>query len=404
MSEVGHSEKPKEISRRQALKLIGATAAAAMLGTACSIEENTQEEQKKPPQPEPTKEAYREATSGLKELYQEENMPNLENIVQATSSFMKLEPQNEQRAEQEIALVNLLAEKSTPSDILLSLQSLANINARREALNLLWQKRQNGEMSEFGFDPLTEAEIKWADDNKIDPLTFAIARDCFIPSLVLFQANPGKFLDALSEKDRQKLIDENKLPHRVPNPGIIAKLLMTETSGWTNIGTVPAINEINTKNEYFPNAVNALRAIASKYSQLIPYKDHLETLPGSKRHENALSGGAVGPQIMPDNLLHLIQWYDEANHHLDKKYPPANPFDVYTGTILAYLFIAAEFKARAAYKDEYGVHQVTVDEIVRKGYDRENPEGNKQALGKWNPNAEQIEKVRRAGESYDANF
>jgi hypothetical protein len=128
MSEVGHSEKPKEISRRQALKLIGATAAAAMLGTACSIEENPQKEQKKTPQPEPTKEAYREATSGLKDLYQEENMPNLESIVQAASSFMKLEPKNEQRAEQEMALITQLTEQSTPSDILLSLQSLANIN------------------------------------------------------------------------------------------------------------------------------------------------------------------------------------------------------------------------------------------------------------------------------------
>ncbi len=399
MSEVGHSEKTpsQEISRREFLSKAGALLATAMLGVGCSAEEA--EVQKTTSQ-----EAYQEATSGLKQLSDQENMPNLPEIVESADQFMALPPQNQERQKLEMALVNQLSENSTPSDILVSLQTLANHEARRKALGLLWQKRQAGEMEKFGFNPLPQKKIDWAKENEIDPLTLAIAEDCFIPSLVLFQANPDKFLEAVPEKERKEIFEANKLPHRIPNPGFIAKLLMTETSGWKNIGTAPAINEINTNPDYFPTAVNDLKSITNKFSQNIPFKKHLQNIPGSARHEGASSGGAIGPQIMPDNALQFIKWYDEANHKLRKKYPSPNPFDIYTGTILAYLFVASEFKARHTKVDEYGTHPKVYNNIIRPGYDRENKQKIRESTAKWNQDKEQIEKIITAAQKYEENF
>lgn len=404
MSETG-SEQPQkanEISRREFLRKFTATGAGALF--ASSFLSACAELDEKPADEKPEKVEYQEANSNLKKIHETENMPNLGKIVETADLFMDYPPQSEERERIELDLVTELAEDSTPSDVLLSLQALSTVQARNRALNLLFEKRQAGEMAEFGFQPLSDEKIDWAEENDIDPLTLSIAEDCFIPSLVIFEAAPHRFLEAVPEEKRQKIIEKNKLPHRIPNPGFIAKLLMTETSGWRNIGTVPAVTQINTDPDLFPTAVNDLKSIANKFSRYIPYKKHLDTLPGSIKTEDSLSGGAIGPQIMPNNALQFVKWYDEANNKLRKKYPSPNPFDIYTGTILAYLFVASEFKARHAKVDEYGTHPQVYDEIVRPGYNREEKEKIEESAAKWNPDADQIRKISEAGKGYEKNF
>lgn len=410
MSEVGNPEKTPTISRREFLKKGGLSLiAVGLLGTACMAEEDYEkmteyvESFDKTPTPTPEK-IYQEATSGLKQLYDQENMPNLETIVEAADQFMAYPPQSEQREKIELNLVNQLTENSTASDVLVSLQTLTNINAREKALNLVWQKRQAGEMIKFGFQPLSEEKINWANENGISPFTLAVAEDCLIPSLLLFEANVDQLLEATPEEEKQQILENNQLPHRIPNPGYIAKLLMTETSGWKNIGTERAITQINTDPEYFPTAIRDLKAIASMFSQIFPYKDHFDNLPGSLRGQDSLSGGAIGPQLMPNNALIYINWYNQANRKLDRKYPYPNPFDIYTGTILAYLFVASEVYARHPEISQYGTGLKTYQEITRSGYERRNIEQIKKATAKWNPHQKQIETIFTAGQNYENTF
>lgn len=410
MSEIANHENPPTMTRREFLKELGATlVATAVLGACHMAEEDYQKEKHiksfNEPTAAPTDEKPRqERATGLKSLYDKENMSNLEIINETANKFMAYPPQSEEREKIEIELVNQLSENSTASDILLSLQALSHINARKKALDILWQKRQTGEMSKFGFQPLSEEKINWANENGITPLTLAIAEDCVIPSLVLFKANADQFLEAIPEIERKNIIENNLLPHRIPNAGYIAKLLMTETSGWKNIGTVPAITQINTEPEWFPTAIKDLRAITSLFSDIFPYRAHLNNLPGSFRGKGSASGGAIGPQLMPNNALQYIGWYNQANREVGNMYPSPNPFDIYSGTILTNLFIASEVFARHPQISQYGTKIETYEEVIRFGYQRGKDDQIEKAFAKWNPHQEQIATIVAAGESYEENF
>lgn len=412
MTEVGEAPQPKEeMSRREFLTK---TSAGILLATtflsACSQPEKdstpSSNQETPPTAVAEEKKEYQEATSGLKKLYDQENIPHHEYINQQADDFMDYPPQDETRKGKELTLFQTLEEQNaTPSDILLALQATAHREARRVGLELLYQKRQNGEMEKFGFEPLSDKEVEWAENNKISPLMLAVAQDCFKPSLELFQANIDQFLEAVPEEERKRIIKENELANRIPNPGVIAKLLMTETSGWVNIGSQPAVTQINDKKDYFPTAKNDLQAIASWFSQNIPYQDHVDTLPGSqwpeeRRRQGIGSGGAIGPQMMPNNAFTFIKWYAKARHELHDEYPRANPFDIYTGTILTYLFIASEYKARHPHIDKYGTKIKEYEGIIRPGYLTGNPEKMKSSIYKWNFDRQQAQKAIKAGEDY----
>jgi hypothetical protein len=427
MSETG--ETPKEVQektrreflRDSAITFFLATGAGQLL-TACGPEEPNQSEppasEPEPSQPETDQEpkppveesaeetdrqeqAPQQATSGLKELYDEENMPHLDYIQTQSNEFMGLHPQDETRRQKEIAMFeNLEQDNATPSDVLLALQATAHPDARYIGLDLLWKMRQKNKMEKFGFEKLSDEKIKWAEEQDIPPLMLAIAEDCFVISMELLQANIDDFLEAVPPEERQKIIDNNELANHIPNPGVMAMLLTTETSGWRNIGTETAISQVNQQEDYFPTAEVDLNGIANKFSKIIKYKNHVDTLPGSKNTEQSESGGAIGPQMMPDRVLTFAAWYDKGNNDLEHKYPPPNPFDVYTGTILAYLFLASEHFARAGRFTENGRQTMVSKEIIRPGYnvaDREQMIG---SLMKWNPYLPQADRALKAGIAY----
>lgn len=332
-------------------------------------------------------------------------MPHLEYIQTQSNEFMGLHPQDETRRQKEIAMFQALEQdNATPSDILLALQATAHPDARYLGLDLLWKMRQENKMEKFGFEKLGKEKIKWAEEHGTPPLMLAIAEDCFVISMELMQANIDDFLEAVPPEQRQRIIDNNELANHIPNPGVMARLLFTETSGWQNIGTETAITQANQEEDYFPTAAIDLNGIASKFSKIIKYENFVETLPGSENTELAESGGAIGPQMMPDRVLTFASWYDKANNELDHKYPPPNPFDVYTGTILAYLFVASEHFAHSGRFTENGREDIVSRKIIRPGYNVANRDQMEGSLMKWNPYFPQVNTALETGVAYYIEF
>lgn len=368
------------LSRRDFIKL-GAAIAGAELLAAC---DNTQ------PQSSPI-------APDLLRLSTEEGIYTQE-IIQSAKRFMGLEVQprgiRHERTDLEEALFNYLENKNASvSDILLALQAAGTIEGRGWGMQLLWQKRQTGLLSQFGVNPLDAQRIKWATDNEIDPRMLAIARDSVFPALELLKAAPNLFFEAIPPNSLLNL----KIEDTLPNPAVVAKLNMTETGvensnnpdpvnrywGYVFIGGSSAWKELNLDHSWFPRGQEHLRIIAATLQNQtgLPYFDNVEILPGSEIGDPVYngSGGAIGPQFMPINALLFMNWYNEANTRLGNKYPPANPFEPFTGTIMCYLYLAAEW---------YGRHGGIDDklEIVRPGYRVHNSDSQKaDALRKWNP-------------------
>lgn len=153
--------------------------------------------------------------------------------------------------------------------------------------------------------------------------------------------------------------------------------------GYVFVGGSTAWRELNLDPAWFPKGQDHLRIIADRLQNQtgLPYLDNVEHIPGSERGNPIYngSGGAIGPQFMPINALLFMDWYKTANERLGNKYPSANPFDPFTGTIMCYLYLASEF---------YGRHGDVTDklQVVRPGYKATNTDDQKiDALMKWNP-------------------
>lgn len=354
-------------------------------------------------------------SSGLKRLF-EQNARYGGDTRKSADSFMGIEVPSKdgenERTRLEARLFASLQEKNaSAADIIYALNSAGTIEGRGWGMQLLWQKRQKGELSFNGIAPLDKKRIEWAYENDVDARTLAIARDVLKASAELLIAGKGNFFEAVPEKERGKLTFLDKLP----NPGLVAKLLMTETGsqnlytsskinrnwGHVYIGDAPAWLEISTNRDWYPKGREHLEKIAEKLEKQtgLPYLKYVKKIPGSQRGdpESNGSGGAIGPQFMPLNALLFMEWYEIANKKLGNKYPPPNPFNPFTGTVMVNLYLASEF---------YGRHPDTNDklEIIRPGYSTSGTHEEKiAALRKWNP-SDQPEIALAAGYDYFENF
>jgi hypothetical protein len=349
----------------------------------------------KPPTPELTSIITR---PDLKRLFEEDKNLTSEIIVKS-HLIMDIEPplrgeRNRRTVLEENLFAYLEENNASSADILSGMKFAGTIDGRAWGSELLWKKRQSGQLKEYGINPLDENRIKWAIDNDIDPRILAISIDAVGPTLDLLKAAPDLFFEAVKPQDRYKINFEDS----VPNPGAFSKLNMTETGyqssnstnpinenwGYVFIGGSTAWNEINVNNpDAFPSGHEDLIWIAQSLESTsgIPYAKYVDKIPGSEWGNRLfnISGGAIGPQFMPLNARLFMQWYTEANNRLGNKYPEVNLFEPYTGTILSYLYLASEWYGRHGDVDSKTIY-------VRPGYKASNSELEKiESFQKWNP-------------------
>lgn len=349
-------------------------------------------------------------------------------IIEKANIFMAQSPDLPERAKNEVAMLEFLTKNNaSAADILLALQATVTKPARVWAMEYLWELRQRGKLTQFNIFPLSQKATAWAKERNIDPRILAIATDVYGPTLKLLEAQPEIFFEAAKGRSI------SNIQKYIPNPAVVAKLQMMET-GWhfddtlnelvsmtvkwdfsknnkedrafVNIGGVNAWDALNLSDEWFPSGQKDLLWIAQdlQNSTGLPYKENVRKLPGSVRGWGDGSGGAIGPQLMPLNARLFMGWYKEANQKTGNVLPNPNPFNPWTGTMLAYLYLSSEF-----YHRQLDINDIT--DVVRPGYavleDRNSnvlydpkADPRMKALLKWNPLYWEAKAAVVAGEEY----
>lgn len=331
------------------------------------------------------------------------------------------------RRNEEVKLMVELKKKNAPaSEVIQAIEMSATVDGRAYGMQFLWQKRQNGQLKEFGLYPLSKARIKWALDNNIDPRVLAIAKDVAPMIKKLLEVAPEIFFEV--SENRQNIDTDDVLP----NPGLMAKLMQQETGiseddpeairrfwGLVNMGQGLSYQEINKSNAAFYASGNEdLDWITNTLQQAtgLPYYDNRANTPGSfwadkdSRTNQGLpenrrqgSGGAIGPQIMPINIRLFMEKYSRAKEKLEpslrSRYPDIlNPFNPFSAMMLVYLFLSSE-----VYKVHGNVNNKL--ELVKPGYKASDSVENKIAvLRSWNDDPNQARAALGAGLDYYSSF
>lgn len=356
-----------------------------------------------------------------------DNMQYKSYIVKKASEFMGLAPDSQLRATREIALMKYLSSNdASAADVILALEAVGTKAARAWGMEYIWQMRQRGQLAAYNVYPLSGERIAWAKKHNVDPRMLAIASDVYGPTTHILKAKPELFFEAAKEtKGKAEIVHDF-----VPNPAVVAQLQMSETGwsfggilrdlremniewpfskattedrGFVNIGGVTAWDALNLSPEWFPSGRSDLMWISKELEDAtgLPYVKNVKALPGSFRGSGDGSGGAIGPQFMPLNARLFMTWYKEANASLGNAYPTMSPFNPWTGTMLAYLYISSEF-----YHRQLDVTNITP--VVRPGYEltsapsytRQDPR--MRALLKWNPLLWEAKAAVKAGDDYFA--
>ena len=130
-----------------------------------------------------------------------------------------------------------------------------------------------------------------------------------------------------------------------------------------------------------------------------------KNIPGSARGDNEMnaSGGAVGIQIMPDNVMEILRIIGDPDLKLSEEDRKLNIFRVDDAAAMAWVFLAR------------GVKVLEPDQF-RTGYLRgPDPKASEKiqnyfaqirrwALEKWNPHAPQVNAILGAANSYFDKF
>lgn len=248
-----------------------------------------------------------------------------------------------------------------------------------------------------GLTPLPADKLTWIKTQNIHPEILGICLDAYPKALTI--------IDELMRKGK---IRKDQIPAEdsMINPGGMAELIDYETGdlhhfsryAFTNIGEGLAIEQINTGPKAFPKGVSDLRVLSQQLSKDTGFKFEPDKIVGSVWPEKAIileefkdlspdevkkkldelrsSGGAVGPQILPENVV-LI--HDLTEIHTDKKIK-LNVFDPTDAVIMAWIFLAL------------------------KGYWRNHEQDIRDALWRWNQKPEQVETIYGTAINYYNTF
>lgn len=267
---------------------------------------------------------------------------------------------------------------------------------RIDLLNKRYEIRQSGVDKRLAKVP--EELLAWCKEEGIYPEVMGISLDAYKRARDIIQ----KLLDKSGEKFRPDLFDpENPLdiPDRLRgnpraedlmmNVGGLAKLMMYETVGFTNIGTLPALSQINY--DVFSGAKEQLEEICRIQEKMTGGLKYMAAnIPGStwpRDVPGTISGGAIGPQFMPGKALEMINLLKDVKEDFIL-------FHVTWGAIGSEVHIAqSENLGNGDWRIGYtvGKEPVTVD-FRRK------------SLAKWNGDATQVNTVLGSANRFSNKF
>lgn len=265
---------------------------------------------------------------------------------------------------------------------------------RARLLDERWKLRNE---KRDGLTPLPADKLTWIKAQNIHPEILGICLDAYPKALII-----------IGELMRKGKIRKDQIPAEdsMINPGGMAELIDYETGdlhhfsryAFTNIGEGLAIEQINTGPKAFPKGISDLRTMSQQLTKDTGFNFEPDKIVGSVWPEKAIilekfkhlspeeikekldelrsSGAAVGPQIIPENVV-LLHDMTEAN--TDKKIK-LNVFDPTDAVIMAWIFLAL------------------------KGYWRNHEEDIKDALWRWNQKPEQVETVYGTAVKYYKKF
>ena len=331
-------------------------------------------------------------------------------IVERANTFIGMELNEQRWALESDYWMWMASQKETLSaqDIRTGMSATFGIGGRSVGMELFWQKRQNGDFINQGHPPVTTELITWAQQNKVDPRTLAMAIDAQAAARKLMAANPAAFFETMPAAQRPTT--QEAVQTHMMNPGGMAKLMQWETGktntqtneryGMINVGSVPAHGEWNQDPQYFPNSDAHLQAVLDRQQAATGLAYSFKVAPGSQRQKDSVSGGAVGPQLMPVWANYFTCQYDAANALLpaSEKLPEPNIWDPFTALVLADMYISSSFYGRST-----DINRPDHN-YPRPGYQKGDKDQSIRSLKKWNPYDEEVNSTYNAAVDFYKNF
>lgn len=351
------------------------------------------------------------------------------NNTDRLSQIVNIQLNTPERLAAEASYVSDVFAKNHPStqDIDQGLWVITSPKMRQSLLTLRYNLRYS--QADTRLNPLSDAKKEWTKEHGMSFETLAIALDAYPKAKRILEAilknDKAQFRPDIQYKEQIGLLPKGTFANLTAeqmmiNPGGMAKLIITETGGlayeaenghpaahegFTTIGQHPAWDETNIS--IFPTGHISLDNLAKmlQYQTNINYQTR--NIPGSARgdHQMNASGGAVGIQIMPDNLMKILKLVNNPDLQLADSDRWLNVFDLTDATVLAWIFLAQ------------GVKVGNEDDAFRIGYlrgpaDKNAPESIKKyfakfrnwAIKKWNPFEPQIDAIMQAANSYSDKF
>ncbi len=279
----------------------------------------------------------------------------------------------------------------TIKDIDTGLMFLVDQIARRKLLETRFNIRQNEKQANLTI--LTQEKIDWAEQNGIIPEVLGICIDAYPKAQRVIAILKKDLRDDL--KNNTAALSQITPDDIMINPGGMAALVRTETDSFIDIGSVPAIKQINTASSEFAYDAEALKTLCTKISKDTGLLFDPNNVPGSQRGNTSknISGGAIGMQFMPSKALEIYNFFDKYNLRRNLETDPElhfNPFDPNMAVIGAWVFLAR--------------HEDLGSLGERIGYMRGNDRKMEFALRKWNNVSSIAQKVIQNASDYWDRF
>ncbi len=266
------------------------------------------------------------------------------------NEILSLDPYTPKRVRKEAAYVALA---QTKEQINQGFWAVTSKDLRACLLDARTELRTKGDLPKN----LSPQEMEWAISQKLQPEVLAICKEAYPQALEVIKT----LLPTLRPSLANQKIDPETV---MMNPGGMAMLMALETGssfggnelkfGFINTGEQPAIRHINPK--IFPDGVDSLKKLCELVSTDTGINFNYEKIPGSYSGEGDVSGGAIGPQFMPDNALKVYQLMDRVGVKF-------NPFDPTSAVIGAWVFLAMKGYMR-------GNDQTIFNTIMSWNYDK----------------------------------
>lgn len=307
------------------------------------------------------------------------------------------------------------------------------VDIKNRAALLQFRHIQRIEQKDPRMKILPADKASWAQENGISPDTLAVVLDAY--------PKAGRIVEAILKYDRagfrpdikyreekgllpKGTLENLKADQIIINPGGLAMLVITETGGisyeigvskdprkpdlvtegFTNVGNRSAWDETNL--DVFPSGHISLDRLAEmlKMQTMIDFQPR--NIPGSARGDNKenASGGAVGVQIMPDNVMEIVRLINNPNLKLSDEDRRLNIFRIDDAVVMALVFIARGVKVLEPDGFRTGYLKGPADPNASEKAKNYYAQIRRWALEKWNPHKYQVNRILNAANSYYEKF